>query len=109
VSWLDAPPIRGQVAPVDKREANEVANSKVEELRKLSWSDLRNGYLDNPDTVEVAGPSGVTYQLEIQAFWDSGREGNLRVIVSVDDGGWRAFMPRSVDFIVAPDGSFVGE
>ena len=34
---------------------------------------------------------------------------NLQVMVSVDDGGWRAFAPLSVDFIRGPDGSFVGE
>jgi hypothetical protein len=31
------------------------------------------------------------------------------VIVAIDDGRWRAFSPLSVDFIMAPDGSFVGE
>jgi len=46
----------------------------------------------------------------VQAFWDSPRQpGNLRVIVAIDDGGWRAFRPLSADFIVASDGSFVGE
>jgi hypothetical protein len=31
------------------------------------------------------------------------------VIVNVDDGGFRAFVPLTADFIVGPDGSFVGE
>jgi hypothetical protein len=29
--------------------------------------------------------------------------------VSIDDGGWRAFLPWTDSFIIAPDGSFVGE
>jgi hypothetical protein len=30
------------------------------------------------------------------------------VVVAVDDGGLSAFKPMCDDFIVAPDGSFVG-
>src|SRR5205807_9836250 len=33
---------------------------------------------------------------------------NLRVIVSVDDGGLRAFVPLTDSFIVSPEGLFVG-
>lgn len=36
-------------------------------------------------------------------------DGAIRVIGSIDDGGWRAFRPLSDDFIRAPDGTFVGE
>jgi hypothetical protein len=48
---------------------------------------------------------------EVQSnLWDDPREHrNLRVMVSVDDGGWRSFAPLSDDFIVAPDGTFIGE
>jgi hypothetical protein len=28
---------------------------------------------------------------------------------AIDDGGWRAFIPLSADFIMAPEGRFVGE
>ena len=43
-------------------------------------------------------------------LWDDpGEHRNLRVMVSVDDGGWRSFAPLSDDFIVAPDGTFIGE
>jgi hypothetical protein len=31
------------------------------------------------------------------------------VLASIDDGGWSAFIPLTDDFIIAPDGSFVGE
>ncbi len=49
------------------------------------------------------------YQVETVAVWDGGKEGDLRVMVTVDDGGWRAFVPLSEHFILAPDGSLVGE
>jgi hypothetical protein len=57
----------------------------------------------------VSGPPGTTYQVETEAFWDRGREGDLRLMVTVDDGGWRAFAPLGESFILARDGTFVGE
>ena len=75
----------------------------------MTWGQLRERYLKRPETREVSVSSGTVYQVETQAFWDSRKEGDLRVIVSVDDGGWRAWMPVSEDFILAPDGSFVDE
>jgi hypothetical protein len=65
--------------------------------------------LKRPETIEVRGKSGAVYQVQTQAVWDGGADGDLRIMVAVDDGGWRAFLPLSEDFIVAPDGSFVGE
>jgi hypothetical protein len=49
------------------------------------------------------------YQLETQVYW-AGKPGrDIRVTVSIDDGGRSAFRPMSDDFIVAVDGSFVDE
>jgi hypothetical protein len=94
---------------MNKAEAREVALARVAELRRLDWSELRDRYLRRPETLEVRAPSGTTYQVETEALWDGGREGDLRVFVTVDDGGWRAFMPLGESFILARDGSFVGE
>ncbi|MGA3218599.1 MAG: hypothetical protein ABSE77_05910 [Acidimicrobiales bacterium] len=44
----------------------------------------------------------------MEGFWDSGRPGDLRVMVAMDDGGFSAFRPLTVGFIVRPDGTFVG-
>jgi hypothetical protein len=33
----------------------------------------------------------------------------VHVLGAIDDGGLRAFVPLCDDFIMAPDGSFVGE
>jgi hypothetical protein len=58
----------------------------------------------------VEGHNGVEYQVEIEALWDDRSAQTLRIVVSVDDGrGWRALCPLADSFIVAPDGSFVGE
>jgi hypothetical protein len=95
---------------VDRAEAARVADGVLEPLRALSYQSLVDRLLGEVETEEIRGESGVTWQVEIQAFWDSGRPGNLRVLVGVDDGGWRSsFSPLDRAFIIAPDGSFVGE
>lgn len=94
---------------MDKTEARGIALTRLNELRQSSWADLRDRYLDQPQTVEAMRESGTTYQVETLAVWDGPVDGDLRVMVNIDDGGWRAFVPLGVDFIIAPDGSFVGE
>jgi hypothetical protein len=94
---------------MDKAEALAVAEAALCDLRSVSYNVLVERFLDQPQTHEVVGASGVTYQVELQAFWDRGVGGDLRVSANVDDGGWRAFRPLTTDFIIASDGSFVGE
>jgi hypothetical protein len=95
---------------VDKVEAKAVLQDQMNKLRILSYSEIRKlAESEKTETLEIAAKSGKRYQLEIQAFWDDKREKNIRVMVSIDDGGWLAFFPLSSDCIIAPDGSFVGE
>ena len=94
---------------MDKGEARGIALAQIDDLRRMRWGELRDRYLDKPETVEVRGATGTIYQVQTQAFWDSRKDGDLRIIVAVDDGGWRAFVLLSEDFVLAPDGSFVGE
>jgi hypothetical protein len=94
---------------VDKGEARGIALAQIDDLRRMAWGELRDRYLKSPESIEVRGGSGIVYQVQTQAFWDSQQDGDLRIIVAVDDGSWRAFLPLSEDFIIAPDGSFVDE
>lgn len=94
---------------VNDEEATKILDDMVADLRRKPYGTLVDQYLHESDTRTVAAESGVQYQVEVQAFWDGRQPGNLRVIIAIDDGGWRAFRPLSTDFIVASDGSFVGE
>lgn len=94
---------------MDKGEASELLAKELEEWRAHSYSDLTSHIDSEPSTKEAKGKSGVTYQIEVEVFWDSKPQGDLRVLGAIDDGGWRAFSPLTDDFIVSPDGSFVGE
>jgi hypothetical protein len=94
---------------VEKGEARDLAEIVLAALRNESYDALVGRYLGNPERRELSGASGATYQVEIEGFWDRGTPGDLRVMVAIDDGGSRAFSPLCTDFIMAADGTFVGE
>ena len=93
---------------MDKDEAREILAGVIAGLRERSYGQLRK-LLDASEMREATGRAGATYQIEVQSFWDDAPAGNLRVTAAIDDGGLSAFKPLSDDFIIAPDGSFVGE
>ena len=93
---------------MDHQIAYAVIDEWLRELKQRPYRDLI-AFIGNPQTKEVMGEDGKKCQLEAQVFWDSKKGGDVRVMVSGDDGGWRAFKPLTSDFVMAPDGSFVGE
>jgi len=83
---------------------------ECEMWRKRSYAELvATMGRDCCEHSDVVGPSGTTYQVEVNVFWDGAPGPNVRVLLSIDDGGWRAFVPLTDSFIMAPDGSFVGD
>lgn len=93
---------------MDKTEAKKILTAQLEQYRKRSHSELTQ-LINEPETLTVTGDSGTKYGLEIEALWDHEPGKDLRVIGSIDDGGWHALSPLSDDFIMRSDGSFVGE
>lgn len=94
---------------MNRREAEAILDAELGPLRTESYDALVERLLGKQETGERIGASGTRYQVEVQAFWDSGTPGDLRVVASIDDGGWRAFVPLTDSFIRSPDGGFVGE
>jgi hypothetical protein len=92
-----------------RAEAVEILQQQVERLRRRSYEELCCD-LDEPQAFEVESPSGRVFQLEVVTFWDDNRTRDLRVMVAIDDSmGCRIRDYLRDDFIMAPDGSFVGE
>jgi hypothetical protein len=98
-------------AEVGNDEAQSLPAEQIVILRAMSYEDLLRYF--KPDHFKAKGrETGTTFAMEINAFWDSGRRksGNVRVMVSIHDAARRGFIrPMTEDFIVAPDGTFVGE
>lgn len=86
-----------------------LANNTLKDLRRLSYEECRDMIDRGSRTTQVIGADGKPYQVQTEAFWDSKKNGPIRVVVAVDDGGLAAFKPLTRDFIIAPNGLFVGE
>jgi len=93
---------------VNREEAKSLLEGQLLPYRSLGYERLLR-LLKKQDVFEVVGASGTVYQLEIQAAWDGRKGGDLRVMASIDDRGWRAFVPLTSDFIIRPDGTFASE
>jgi hypothetical protein len=102
--------IHGTNILMDKTEARALLAQELARYRGQTYHDLAK-LVDTNSMVQVRGTSGTEYQIEISVMWDSPREKtDVRVLGSIDDGHVpAAFFPLSDDFIIAPDGKFVGE
>ena len=94
---------------MDKAEAREVLLREVEARRQGSYAELSARIPEQAETHEVLGASGTVYQVMTQVDWDAKPGEAIRVTASIDDGGWSSYRPMCEDFIMAPDGTFVGE
>ncbi len=96
---------------MDKQEALGLLQVDVDRLREKPHGELTR-WISSPSVLARLGASGVEYQVEIVALWDDPSKpgGNLRVIVSIDDGGLTSsFKPLTADFVKRPSDGFVGE
>lgn len=93
---------------MNKTEALSVVQGQLQQWRERSWAQPREE-VGQPHRFKVTVESGTWYQGEVQVSWDDKPDGAIRVMASIDDGGWRAFVPLTDDFMLAPDGTCIGE
>ena len=92
---------------MNRDEALTILRERICTLRNLSYEELLQ-FLGNATGDEVIAPGGQAYQIEVDALWDDRQDSDLRIIASIDDGSlWT--LPLVQDFIIRPDGTFVGE
>jgi hypothetical protein len=90
-------------------EAKSLLENELSRYRKRSYAELVS-LLGQPETFQRVSPSGTIYQIEMEVFFDdNSKRHTLRVSGAIDDEGWRAVSPLCDDFLIAPDGTFVGE
>ncbi len=93
---------------MDKQEAFEIAEKGLESYRSLDYADLVSK-IDNPESFERVSKRAEAYQVEFECYFDDRENRNVRVSAAVSYSGWTDFFPVSSGFIMAPDGSFIGE
>jgi hypothetical protein len=89
-------------------EKSQMLRDVLLDLTRLSYEELRNSLLFEPwEMVDyhirrVTVPSGGSYDVEIQAYWEDEErpDQDLRVVVSLEDGDLYDF------FIIQPDGRY---
>ena len=89
-------------------EAKGILDDQLLKYRSKSYTDLVS-LIENSESLEITAASGTWYQLKFFAAWDDNPNDVLRVFGSIDDGGLRAYFPLGDNFLVNPDGTFVGE
>jgi uncharacterized protein YndB with AHSA1/START domain len=94
---------------MNNEEALQLLDQELADYRRRAYAELVDLIAAGSQAFERSAPSGVTYQIEILVVWDGPPGGGVCVIGSVDDGGWRAFLPLGRSFIKRADGTFVGE
>ncbi len=88
--------------------ATTLLDEEIKALREISYAGLV-AMMKDVRRRETIAEDGKTYFIEMNVLWDSRKGQDIRVVVAVDDGGVRASVPITGDFIMAPDGSFVDE
>lgn len=95
---------------MDKAEAQNLMTESLAPHRAQSYAELAS-QVGAVSAFQTKGPSGTEYNVEIMIVWNTpGVKANIRVTAFVDDGRWPSwFFSKGGGFIMAPDGSFVGE
>ena len=93
---------------MNKEKAGAVLSEVLKPYRAKSYAELKT-LIGQIDVHEIENAEGSDYQIEILVYWDKKPNGDICVSGGVDDGGWSTFSPLGEDFILAPDGSFIGE
>ncbi len=84
---------------MNNKEARQLIKAELAVYDRKPFVELVT-LIDQDFHYEKQGPSGASYQIEILILWDSTPNGAIRVLGSIDDGGWRAFFPLTDSVIV---------
>jgi hypothetical protein len=93
---------------MNHNEARQLLEAQLEEWRHRSYAELSRE-VGRWRRFETTGPSGQRYEGDIQVFWRGVPLGLVKVIGSIDDGGWRTFVPLMTDFTMTPDGTIISD
>jgi len=106
------------VSRLNKDEMRKLASEYLSNYRSKKHDELRELVeSDQVDTLEIKGPSGSRYIIEVRFGWDDESAGEIRVDLTIDEDPHRplfGFLPVYIStigdgFIMKPDGTFIDE
>ena len=95
----DAAPGTVDNVGMDENEASQLLEAQLQEWRCRSYGEL-SGEVGRWRRFETTGRSGEHYEGVIQVFWLGAARNAVKVVGSIDDGGWRTFVPLTKEFAV---------
>jgi hypothetical protein len=87
---------------MDRTIASMLLERELAQARQRGYDGLKAD-VGQEVTKQVVGPDGKDYQVSVLVVWDAQENGPVRVIASIDDGGWRAFVPLTADDLIYPE------
>jgi hypothetical protein len=94
---------------MDMDEARRLLERHMEGLGARSYRELE-ARIGQAAAEQIDLGHGRSYTIEVEVVRDGPEGGNIRVLGAIDDGrAWASISPLCSDFIMAPDGSLVGE
>ena len=93
---------------MDKTRARAIAENELQFYREMTYEAI-SAKIGEQEGFERITEEGEAYQIEFDFFFDDNKSGNIRVAGIVGYSGWTNFFPVSSDFIIAPNGEFIGE
>jgi hypothetical protein len=89
---------------MDNIEAQQILDDELRPYGNRPYDELVP-LVEQKLHIERPSPSGATYQVDIDVFWDHKPNGAIRIVGAIDDGSLRgAILPLSRDFIRTPEG-----
>jgi hypothetical protein len=85
---------------MNSKEAKQLLMDKLATYEARGYDPLLSIVEQRCDRFEVTGPSGVKYQVVIEVVWDDKPGQALRILGSIDNGGWRSFFPLGYGIMV---------
>ena len=97
-----------EVFVVKKVEAVQIIEHYLDTYRQISYPELVLK-IGEQETFEGVSEDGEKYEVEIEFFFDDEKTKNLRVTGTISYDLKTDFSPVVCDFIIAPNGHFIGE
>lgn len=84
---------------MNRKDAKLLADGKISELELKPYATFLDK-IGTVDTLSVDSSDGGSYNIEIQYFWDNKPNESIRILVSVDYGGWSTIFPVSSSTVI---------
>jgi hypothetical protein len=93
---------------MDKREAHQIADVELRLYREMPYERIL-AKVGTQECFERVSEKDEPYRIEFDFFFDDADEANIRVSAMISYSFWTDFSPVGSDFIIGPDGKFIGE